>query len=149
MFATKKAPFPLGNGQYYHVEVRPKTEFSAFYTEDVGRRKHSMLVLGKQKKDDKWATHKWLISKGDAYISDRGELKSEDHRIQQILDYVDGNLVHKERDTFYIRPHRNIKLHKAEKQHCSIDECPEMYFENYEDYENYVQEKAKQPSYLE
>jgi hypothetical protein len=136
----RKEPGTTGKGRYFHVEVRPSADFSCFYTEDVGRTGHSLLVLGKRKDDDKWCTHKWLISKGDAYISEHGKLESEDLRVKQILDYVDGDLTHKEGDVFYVRSHRGLGDLDTGKQRCSKSECPDMYFENYEDYEKYEED---------
>ncbi len=147
--ATPKKTGSVGSGRYFHVEVSPKEEFSGFYTKDVGRRGHSLLVLGRKKSDGKWATHKWLVNKDDAYISDRGKLKSDDTRVQQILDYVDGNLTHKEKDTFYVRPHRSLKKMEEEHKRCSPEVCPDMYFENYGDYEKYEDERLDKPIYLE
>lgn len=69
---------------------------------------------------------------------------SEDYRIKEILDYVDGNLVHKEKDIFYVRQHRPLR---EEQQSCSTEECPDMYFENYDDYEKYEEERLNKPTY--
>lgn len=134
-----KTASSIGSGRYFHVEVRPKTDFNAFYTKDVGRTGHSLLVLGRKKKDGKWAAHLWLINKKDAYITESGKLDSEDRRVKQILDYVDGDLVHKEKDTFYVRSQRSLKKIPEEHPSCSRTDCPEMYFENYEDYEKYYE----------
>lgn len=135
-------------GHFFHIEVRPSTEFEAFYTEDVGRKGHSKLVLGKSKEDGKWITHKWLISKEDAYISDHGKVESEDPRIQKILDYLDGDLTHKEKDTFSARPHRRLKDFEVEKSRHSPQECPEMYFESYDDYEKYQEQMMNKSTFL-
>ncbi|MFA6024447.1 MAG: hypothetical protein WC777_04515 [Candidatus Gracilibacteria bacterium] len=124
------------NGHFFHLELRPREDFVLFSVRDIGREGHSFLVLG-QFPDGTWATHKWLISKRDAYISDKGELKSEDYLVQEILDYVDGDLVHKTADSFVVRTHRGLRSNAAPAPVC--EECPEMYFDTYEDYEKYFQ----------
>jgi hypothetical protein len=61
-------PGSSGEGKYYHVEVRPKSEFLTFRTQDVGDPGHIQRVAGKRESGS-WATVKWLISKEDAHIS--------------------------------------------------------------------------------
>ncbi len=133
MTAThRKEPGSTGEGEYFHLIVRPKDEFVFFHTRDVGRQGHSQLVLGKTK-DGKWGTHKWLISKKDAYITTDGDLKSDDFKVQRIIDYCNGNLVHREKDIFQIQPCDHSRKHRS----CRKEECPEMYFENYDEYDRY------------
>lgn len=129
----RKEPGSTGEGRYFHIIVHPQETFTHFCTRDVGRSGHSLLVLGK-KKDGRWATHKWLINKKDAYISSAGKLCSSDFKVQQILDYCDGNLVHREKDIFQVLP-------EVSRKHQSIkkESLPEMYFENYDEYEDYFQ----------
>lgn len=143
---SRKAPGSTGLGCYFHIEVTPSSEFTAFFTKDVGRSGHSLLVLGKRKKDDKWATHKWLISKDDAYISELGRLDSNDRHVKQILDYVGKDLVHKEKDIFSTPTHRSLRTFEKIPKNQSKATNPEMYFESYEDYEKYQEERLSHPS---
>jgi len=64
---TRRKPGSTGEGDYYHVEVRPKTGFVTFRTQDVGRRGHIQRVAGK-KSSGTWETVKWLIAKQDAHV---------------------------------------------------------------------------------
>lgn len=128
----RKEPGSTGEGQYFHLIVRPKDQFTLFETKDVGRRGHSLLVLGKTK-EGKWSTHKWLINKKDAYVNLDGALKSDDYRIQQILDYCNGNLTHSEGDIFQVMPYTHTRKPSA----CRGEDCPEMYFNDYAEYDNY------------
>jgi hypothetical protein len=61
-------PGSTGRGNYYHVEVGPKTEFLTFRTQDVGDPGHIQRVAG-QRPGGSWATVKWLVSKEDAHVS--------------------------------------------------------------------------------
>jgi len=129
----RKKPGSTGEGRYFHVEVRPKENFVLFNTRDVGRPGHSLLVLGKQK-DGKWVTHKWLIDKRDAYINTGGQLQSDDPKVQKILEYCGAYFVHKEKDIFQVLPIESERKHQSVQK----EKCPEMYFENYDEYENYL-----------
>jgi hypothetical protein len=64
---TRKKPGSTGQGNYYHVEVAPKSGFVTFRTQDVGKRGHLQRVAGK-KETGKWVTVKWLIAKEDAHV---------------------------------------------------------------------------------
>ena len=58
-------PGSTGKGQYYHITVRPKGEFTSFRVQDVGRKGGVQRVAGRRRSGS-WATHKWLISKTEA-----------------------------------------------------------------------------------
>ncbi len=58
-------PGSTGRGQYYHITVRPKSEFTSFRVQDVGRKGGVQRVAGRRPSGS-WATHKWLISKTEA-----------------------------------------------------------------------------------
>ena len=64
---TRKTPGSTGKGDYYHVEVQPKSGFVTFRTQDVGKRGHLQRVAGK-KETGQWVTVKWLIGKEDAHV---------------------------------------------------------------------------------
>lgn len=67
---TRKKPGSSGKGDYYHIEVLPKTGFVSFRTQDVGDPGHIQRVAGKRASGS-WATVKWLVGKKDAHV--RGE----------------------------------------------------------------------------
>src|SRR5881227_228410 len=62
----RKKPGTGGEGDYYHVGVRPKDDFVTFRTQDVGEPRHIQRVAGKRESGS-WGTVKWLISKEDAH----------------------------------------------------------------------------------
>src|SRR5260221_13972184 len=79
----RQKPGSSGKGDYYHVEVLPKTGFVTFRTQDVGRRGHIQRVAGKRASGS-WATVKWLIGKQDAHV--RGEkLARETKDTQEVI----------------------------------------------------------------
>ncbi|MDP2625219.1 MAG: hypothetical protein Q8P27_03465 [Candidatus Peregrinibacteria bacterium] len=135
----RKEPGSTGEGRYFHVEVKPSKDFTSFTTHDVGRKGHSQRVTGKLKNGE-WATQKWLIHKDDAYVSDVGELESEDPKIKKILDSLKGDVMHVEGDIFNIRTHRKVVERENSPQKKCDPGCPEMYFDCYEDYERYYED---------
>src|SRR5215203_88363 len=65
--SSRATPGSRGQGEYYHIEVRPRSEFVTFRTQDVGARGHIQRVTG-QRETGSWATVKWLIGKEDAHL---------------------------------------------------------------------------------
>lgn len=137
----RKKPGSTGEGDYFHIELVPSKEFVLFKTRDVGRKGHSQMVVG-QKEDGSWATQKWLISKEDAFISDHGNLMSEDPKVSKILNSFKGQICHTEGDIFMVRAHRGIKKRCPEQ---AEDGCYcGMYFKDYADYEKYYDRHIKE-----
>jgi hypothetical protein len=64
---TRQKPGSTGEGNYYHVEVLPKSGFVTFRTQDVGKQGHIQRVAGKRS-NGSWETVKWLIGKSDAHV---------------------------------------------------------------------------------
>jgi hypothetical protein len=81
-----------GEGDYYHVEVRPKSEFVSFRTQDVGQPGHIQRVAGKRSSGS-WNTVKWLISKEDAHVQD-GKLVPDTQDAQGVLEKLGSQPVH-------------------------------------------------------
>jgi hypothetical protein len=94
-----------GGGEYYRIEVRPKSGFVAFRTQDVGAPGHIQRLAG-QRDDGSWEDHAWLISKKDAYIVD-DFLEADSEEVKEILEtYGPAHLV--EGDIFMGHPRKNI-----------------------------------------
>ena len=66
---TRRKPGSTGAGEYYHIEVLPRTDFVSFRTQEVGRRGHIQRVAG-QRSSGYWSTVKWLIDKNEAHVQD-------------------------------------------------------------------------------
>jgi len=80
---ARKKPGMGGEGKFYRVVVRPKSEFKIFRVHDVGKKGHVERVAG-QRVNGRWATQAWLIDKNDAHIS-RGVLVGDKEEVKDVL----------------------------------------------------------------
>lgn len=95
-----------GGGKYYRVELRPKSEFVSFRTQDVGRKGHIQRVAGKRASGS-WATATWLIGKGDAHIQN-GRLVADSPDAKKLLLQLGSRPVHQQGDRFKAKDRPNI-----------------------------------------
>ncbi|HKY53875.1 MAG TPA: hypothetical protein VJM08_06180 [Anaerolineales bacterium] len=102
----RKKPGTTGEGNYYHVEVRPRNEFTAFRTQDVGEEGHLQRVSGKRASGS-WATAKWLISKEDAHI-ENDKLVGDTKDAKDLIKKLGSEPVHKSGDLFEAKARRNV-----------------------------------------
>jgi len=93
-------------GNYYHIEIRPRADFVAFRTQDVGRRGHIQRVGG-QWSTGYWTTVKWLISKEDAHFQ-AGVLVPDTPAAKEVLDQLGSRPIHMLGDRFKARPQPNV-----------------------------------------
>jgi hypothetical protein len=99
-------PGSTGEGDYYHIEVRPKDEFVSFRTHDVGE-KGGIQRVGGKRSSGSWDDQKWLISKEHAHIEeDRLVPDTEDAR--EVLAALGSEPVHVRGDRFKARPRPNV-----------------------------------------
>lgn len=103
---SRRAPGSRGQGDYYHIEVRPSDDFVTFRTQDVGDPGHVQRVAGKRASGS-WATVKWLIDKDDAHI-DGGRLIGDTKDAKDVIRRLRSRPVHKKGDIFEAGPRRNI-----------------------------------------
>ena len=104
--STRRAPGSGGQGEYYHVEVRPGEDFVTYRTQDVGEPGHVERVAGKRESGS-WLTVKWLISKEDAHI-EGDTLVGDTSDAKDVLKKLGSNPVHKTGDRFEASPRRNV-----------------------------------------
>ena len=65
--STRRAkPGARGSGGFFHIQVRPKSEFVTFRNQDVGARGGIERVAGRRA-NGSWDTQKWLIGKSEAH----------------------------------------------------------------------------------
>jgi hypothetical protein len=102
----RKKPGTTGEGNYYHVEVRPKGEFKTFRTQDVGGEGHLQRVAGKRSSGS-WATAKWLISKEDAHV-EGGTLVGDTRDAKDLLKKLGSRPVHVTGDRFKADDRPNV-----------------------------------------
>ena len=103
---ARKKPGTGGEGNYYHVGVRPKRDFVTFRTQDVGEAGHIQRVAGKRSSGS-WDTVKWLISKEDAHI-EHEELVPDSDEARKILVELGSQPVHVKGDVFEAKPRPNV-----------------------------------------
>lgn len=102
----RKKPGATGEGNYYHVGVRPKKEFVTFRTQDVGEPGHVQRVAGKRGSGS-WDTVKWLISKDDAHIN-HDELVPDTDGAKEVLAQLGSRPAHVTGDIFEAKPRRDV-----------------------------------------
>jgi hypothetical protein len=106
----RKTPGATGEGEYYHIEVRPKSEFTSFRTQDVGKKGHIQRVAGRRRSGS-WDSQKWLVSKEDAHI-ERGRLVPDTAEARKVLQALGSKPEHVRGDRFKARPRRNVPEEK-------------------------------------
>ncbi len=102
----RRKPATTGEGNYYHVEVRPKDEFTAFRTQDVGGKGHLQRVAGKRSSGS-WATVKWLIGKEDAHV-EGDRLVGDTKDAKDLLKKLGSEPVHTIGDRFEAKDRPNV-----------------------------------------
>ena len=103
---TRKKPGTTGKGNYYHIDVRPKGEFTAFRTQDVGDPGHLQRVAGRRSSGS-WSTAAWLISKEDAHV-EGGRLVGDTKEARDLLKKLGSTPAHLTGDRFEAKDRRNV-----------------------------------------
>ena len=103
---AREKPGATGEGEYYHVEVRPKGQFTTFRTHDVGKKGGIQRVAGKRGSGS-WDDQKWLISKHDAHV-EGGKLIPDTADAQEVLEALGSEPVHVRGDRFKAKPRPNV-----------------------------------------
>lgn len=102
----RKKPGSTGQGQYYHITVRPKTEFKSFRVQDVGHKGGVQRVAGRRSSGS-WATHKWLIAKTDARKVGR-KLVGTSAEARRVLKTLSSEAKFMVGDKFAAKPRKNV-----------------------------------------
>lgn len=95
-----------GGGRFYRIEIRPKTEFATFRTQDLGGPGHLERIGGKRK-DGSWDTVTWLIAKGDAHVSG-SNLIIDNPRVKSVLKQIAPPIVHQKGDVFTAKAKKDM-----------------------------------------
>lgn len=105
---NRKKPGTGGTGMFYHIEVRPKSAFTSFRTQDVGR-KGGLERLTGHRPSGSWATVAWLVSKENAHITTKGELVVDNKTERAALaKALRGKILHVKGDIFKALPVKNV-----------------------------------------
>lgn len=102
---SRKRP-GAGGGKYYRVEVRPKSEFVSFRTQDVGRKGHIQRIAGRRSSGT-WATATWLIAKEDAHVQN-GRLVPDSAAARRLLAQLRTTPHHTDGDRFRALDRANV-----------------------------------------
>ncbi|HYE74920.1 MAG TPA: hypothetical protein VEF04_16385, partial [Blastocatellia bacterium] len=123
----RERPGATGEGEYFHIEVRPKGQFVTFRTQDVGEKVGIQRVAGKRESGS-WDTQKWLISKQHAHI-ENDHLVPDTAEAREALKELGSEPVHMRGDRFKARPRPNVpeeeKPTAAQKRARQSLECGE------------------------
>ena len=102
----RQKPGNTGEGNYYHIEVRPGDEFTTFRTQDVGDPGHVQRVAGRRASGS-WSTAKWLISKEDAHM-ENGRLVGDTRDARDLLKQLGSAPSHLTGDRFEAKDRHNV-----------------------------------------
>jgi hypothetical protein len=103
---TRRRPGSTGEGKYYRIIVRPKSRFTTFRTQDVGRPGHIQRVAGRRPSGS-WATVSWLIAKSEAHL-ERGRLVPDTPSARKILRQLGSAPVRVSGDRFKASDRPNV-----------------------------------------
>ena len=104
---TRRAkPGARGQGGFFHIQVRPRSDFVFFRNQDVGRRGGIERVAGRRK-NGSWDTQKWLIGKSEAH-RDGKRLEPDTAAARKVLKQLGSAPRHLGGDRFIAKPRRNI-----------------------------------------
>ena len=101
----RKAPGSTGKGKFYRIELRPKSQFTSFRMQDVGK-KGGLERLAGHRPSGSWDTATWLIEKSKASVV-KGHLKITGAKEKSVLKQIKGPIVHVKGDIFKAHP-RNV-----------------------------------------
>lgn len=99
-------PGARGAGKFFHIQVRPRTDFVTFRNQDVGGRGGIERVAGRRA-NGSWDTQKWLVGKSEAHIDGR-KLVADSLAAEKVLAQLSSVPRHLGGDRFIARPRRNI-----------------------------------------
>ncbi|MEN9390530.1 MAG: hypothetical protein RLZZ283_630 [Candidatus Parcubacteria bacterium] len=102
MVKKRKAPGSTGKGKFYRVELRPKSQFTSFRVQDVGK-KGGLERLAGHRPSGSWDTVAWLIEKSKATII-KGRLTITGAKEKSLLKQIKGPIVHVKGDIFKAHP---------------------------------------------
>jgi len=104
---TRRKSGSTGAGEYYHIEVLPRTDFVSFRTQEVGRRGHIQRVAG-QRSSGYWSTVKWMIDKNEAHVQDN-KLVADTPAAKEVIEQLGSEPVRMLGDLFKARPRPNFQ----------------------------------------
>jgi hypothetical protein len=95
-----------GGGKFFHIQVRPRSEFVTFRNQDVGTRGGIERVAGRRA-NGSWHTQKWLLGKSEAHI-DGNRLVADSRAAEKVLSQLGSAPRRLGGDRFIAKPRRKI-----------------------------------------
>jgi hypothetical protein len=102
----RKKPGTTGGGEFFRIEVRPKSEFVTFRTQDVGEPGGIERLAGKRPSGS-WDTQAWLVSKQDAHL-EGNKLVPDTQDARDLFGKLGSEPVHVKADIFKAKDRPNI-----------------------------------------
>ena len=99
-------PGSAGKGRFFHIVVRPKSQFIRFRVQDVGTKGGVERVAG-QRSSGSWDTAKWLVEKTHAHVHG-GKLVADTAEARKLLRSLGSAPVLVHGDRFRAAPRENI-----------------------------------------
>jgi hypothetical protein len=103
---ARNLPGTTGEGEFYRIEVRPKSEFVTFRNQDVGKPGGIERLAGKRQSGS-WDTVTWLVDKKFAHVE--GNTLVPDHRdAKSLFENLGSNPKHVKGDVFKAKDRPNV-----------------------------------------
>lgn len=99
-------PGTKGEGDYFRIVVRPKSEFVTFRNQDVGKPGGLQRLAGRRSSGS-WDTQAWLINKGDAHI-EGDKLVPDSKDAKELLKRLGSEPTRKKGDIFTAKDRPNV-----------------------------------------
>lgn len=99
-------PGTSGKGRFFHIQVRPNSQFVRFRVQDIGARGGIERMSG-QRSNGSWDTVKWLVEKNHAHVRS-GRLVADSAEARKLLRNLGSTPVQTTGDRFRARPRANI-----------------------------------------
>ena len=103
---ARMKPGTKGEGEYFRINVRPKSEFVTFRTQDVGGPGHIQRLAGKRSSGS-WDTQTWLVSKQDAHV-EGGRLVPDTPDARSLFKKLGTAPKHVKGDVFQAKDRPNV-----------------------------------------
>jgi hypothetical protein len=99
-------PGARGRGGFFHIQVRPKSDFVFFRNQDVGARGGIERVAGRRA-NGSWDTQKWLVGKSQAHRAGQ-RLAPDTAAARKVISQLGSQPRHLGGDRFIAKPRRKI-----------------------------------------
>ena len=103
---SRAKPGARGTGAFFHIQVRPRTDFVSFRNQDIGARGGIERVAGRRA-NGSWDTQKWLIGKTQAH-RDGKQLVADSVAAEKVLAQLGSVPRHLGGDRFIAKPRRDV-----------------------------------------